>query len=61
MDYRVYSKKAQLSLFNDNEPPKTIIKPDPMSKCPHHRTFRKMSFLKMMKRSHGNTKNKPKT
>ena len=56
MDYRVYSKKAQLSLFNDDEPPKTIIKPDPMSKCPHHRAFRKM-----MKRSHGNTKNKPKT
>ncbi len=55
MDYRVYSKKAQLSLLDD-EPPKTIIKPDPMSKCPHHRAFRKM-----MKRSHGNTKNKPKT
>ena len=55
MDYRVYSKPAQLSLFDDDEQPKTIIKPEPMSKCPHHRTFRKM-----MKRSHGNTKNKPK-
>ena len=55
MDYRVYSKLAQLSLFNDDDLPKTITKPEPMSKCPHHRTFRKM-----MKRSHGNSKSKPK-
>ena len=42
MDYRVYSKQAQLSLFNDNEPPKTIIKPDSIKKNPDHIRFRKM-------------------
>ena len=41
MDYRVYSKQAQLSLLDD-EPPKTIIKPDSMSKEPNHVRFRKM-------------------
>jgi len=60
MSYRVHSKRAQLSLFSNDDIPQEIIKPEPMSKCPHHRKFRKMSFLKMMKRSHGNTKNKPK-
>jgi hypothetical protein len=60
MLYRVHTRRAQLSLFNDDDLPKTITKPEPMSKCPHHRTFRKMSFLKMMKRSHGNSKSKPK-
>ena len=54
MVYRVHSRLAQLSLFDD-ELPKTIEKPEPMSKCPHHRAFRKM-----MKRSHGNSKSKPK-
>ena len=41
MDYRVYSKKAQLSLLDD-EPPKTIIKPDSMKKEPNHLRFRRM-------------------
>ncbi len=42
MDYRVYSKKAQLSLFNDDELPKTMIKPDSMKKDPNYVRFRKM-------------------
>ena len=41
MDYRVYSKKAQLSLLDD-EPPKTIIKPDSIKKNLDHIRFRKM-------------------
>ena len=41
MDYRVYSKPAQLSLFDD-EPPKTIIKPDSMKKNPNYLRFRRM-------------------
>ena len=52
MDYRVYSKKAQLSLLDD-EPPKTIIKPDSMKKEPNHLRFRRM-----VRRWN---KNKPKT
>jgi len=42
MDYRVYSKPAQLSLFDDDEQPKTIIKPDSMKKEPNHLRFRRM-------------------
>jgi hypothetical protein len=42
MDYRVYSKKAQLSLFNDDELPKTMIKPDSIKKDPNYVRFRKM-------------------
>ena len=42
MDYRVYSKKAQLSLFNDDELPKTMIKPDSIKKEPNYVRFRKM-------------------
>jgi hypothetical protein len=41
MDYRVYSKPAQLSLFDD-ELPKTIIKPDSMKKNPNYLRFRRM-------------------
>ena len=41
MDYRVYSKKAQLSLLDD-ELPKTIIKPDSIKKNPDHIRFRRM-------------------
>jgi hypothetical protein len=55
MSYRVHSKRAQLSLFSNDDIPQEIIKPEPMSKCPHHRRFRIM-----MKRSHGNTKSKSK-
>ena len=42
MDYRVNSKPAQLSLFNDDELPKTMIKPDSMKKDPNYVRFRKM-------------------
>ena len=42
MDYRVYSKQAQLSLFNDDELPKTMIKPDSIKKEPNYVRFRKM-------------------
>jgi hypothetical protein len=56
MVYRVHTRLAQLALHKGDELPKLLIKPDPISKCPHHRSFRKM-----MKRSYGNTKNKPKT
>ena len=52
MDYRVYSKLAQLSLLDD-ELPKTIIKPDSMKKEPNHLRFRRM-----VRRWN---KNKPKT
>jgi len=53
MSYRVHSKRAQLSLFKDDDLPKEIIKPEPMSKNPDHIRFRKM-----LRR--WNTKNKPK-
>ena len=42
MDYRVNSKPAQLALFNDDKPPKTISKPDSMKKNPDHLRFRRM-------------------
>ena len=42
MDYRVHSKPAQLSLFDDDEQPKTISKPDSMKKNPNYLRFRRM-------------------
>ena len=54
MSYRVHSKRAQLSLFKDDDLPKEIIKPEPMSKNPDYIRFRKMV------RKVWNTKNKPK-
>ena len=41
MVYRVHSRLAQLSLFDD-EPPKTISKPDSMKKNPNYLRFRRM-------------------
>ena len=42
MSYRVHSKRAQLSLFTDDELPKTIDKPDSTRNEPNHKAFRRM-------------------
>ena len=41
MLYRVHTRRAQLSLFDD-EQPKTISKPDSMKKNPNYLRFRRM-------------------
>ena len=42
MMYKVHTRQAQLSLFKDDELPKTLIKPDSIKTEPHHRAFRRM-------------------
>ena len=54
MMYKVHTRQAQLSLFKDNELPKTLIKPDSMKKEPNYQAFRRMA-------RRWNTSHKPKT
>jgi hypothetical protein len=42
MVYRVHTKAAQLTLYNDDRLPYIQIKPDSMKKEPNHLRFRRM-------------------
>ena len=42
MVYKVHTRQAQLSLFKDDELPKTLIKPDSMKKEPSYQAFRRI-------------------
>ena len=42
MVYRVHTKAAQLTLYNDDRLPYIQVKPDSMKKEPNYQAFRRM-------------------